>query len=382
MLFFCIEPDIFAKFKVTTTIYAVANLVIFLFFIIKMKSNKYKISNLLYLWIIYRIYLLFMMVINSNYSDLDKWGYLSLMVSNLIFVFEYSIKKNNIYNMLSAGVWLNIIYLLVNLISLYYFSHGIIPSKNLYSNGDGDFYFLGIKIKYTVYIFAAVALTWTYYKKYDKKKEMMLVTILSIWTIFKANISTAIVCMIFLIVIYMVMKKKIISVNLKGIILITILVNVAIIGFNAQNLFSGFIENYLHKSVTLTGRTDIWKGAISVLKSENILILIFGNGIFNDGSFVPFGGTYWPAHNQWLQNIYELGIIGTMGFCFFISFCDKNKENRTNLNKFILCVCATILFGTVTNTFFSNAPIYIPFIILNYIHFFNKETNYEKSIEK
>lgn len=141
---------------------------------------------------------------------------------------------------------------------------------------------------------------------------------------------------------------------------------------------AGFIEDVLHKSVTLTGRTDIWKEAINVLKSENILKLIFGNGIFNDGSFVPFGRTYWPAHNQWLQNLYELGITGTILFGWIIVFCDKEKKNRSSLNKFILCVCATIMFGTITNVFFSNAVIYIPFIILNYIVFFDKENKCER----
>ena len=238
LLFFCIEPNVFTKFKVTAMIYAVANILIFVFFIIKLKSNKYKISNLLYIWIIYRIYLFLMMIVNNNCTDFDKWGYLSLMVSNLIFIFEYSIKKNNIYNMLSAGVWLNIIYLSINLFTLYYFPHGIIPSRDLYSNGDGDFYFLGIKVKYTVYVLGAITLAWTYYKKYNKKSELVCVVILSIWTILKANISTAIVCMIFLIAMYMIIRKKIINIDLKFILWMTIIVNIAIIGFNAQNLFS------------------------------------------------------------------------------------------------------------------------------------------------
>lgn len=373
LFLFTIQPNIFTQYRFTVIIYAIANIGIFTVFTIKLKRKKYKISKLLFFWILYRIYILIMMIINDNIKDIDQWGYLSLMVVNLIFIFENSIKRKETYNMLSAGVWLCIIYLGINLYTLVTFPNGIIPSQDLYSNGDGDFYFLGIKIKYTVYIICAIALAWTLYKKYEKKKTMICVLILSILNIFVANISTAIVCLIFFILIHYLEKRNVIKLNMKKILIITIAINIAVIVFNAQTIFSGFIEKILHKNVTLTGRTYIWKSAIDILKSQNIIKLIFGNGIFNNGNFVPFGEYYWAAHNQWLQNIFELGIIGTVIFCYVICYCDNLKKEKTELNKFMLCLCATVMFGTITNQFFGNAPIYIPFIILNYMNVFEQK---------
>lgn len=373
LFFFTIQPKIFTQYKFTVILYIIANLVIFFALIIKTKKNDYKISKLLYIWVAFRLYIAVIMIINVSFNDFDKWGVISLMVINLIFIIERAIANNETNEMLSAATWLSIVYLSINLITLFYFPNGIIPSKDLYSNGDGDYYFLGIKIKYTVYIISTMTFAFINLFQYKRKKTFIIAIILSIATIFIANISTAIVCLIFFIPLYYLVNKKNYKMNVKWILIITIIVNYLVVVYNIQNLFSGFIENVLNKSVTLTGRADIWKKAIAFLEQEDIFKLVFGNGIRNDGDFVYFGGAYWPAHNQWLQNIYEMGFFGTALFCLFLIKCDKKVKNKTSI--MLICMCATIMLGTITNQFFENAPIYIPFILLNYADNFKGEKN-------
>lgn len=363
-----IEPKIFTQYKITVLIYAIGNMLIFFSYVYKYRNMRIRIPKILFFWGILRIYLLFLMLINKSFIDLDQWGYMSLQVANMIFIIHHSLQSEKKQVLLSAIAWLSILYLGLNAVSLVYVKGGIIPSSNLYENGDNDYYFLGIKVTYTTYIIPAIAVAGLYKIMYKKRLVFIITVALSLFNIFYANISTAKVCLIIFVILFILKSTRFFrKMDMSWIILVTLAINILIVGFDAHMIFADFIQNVLHKNLTLTGRTDIWKNAKTLLMNSGILHLLFGNGIRNGGSFVPFGGTYWPAHNQWLQYVYEYGLLGIVMFLNFLIKLDRFKNKYSIERYFILCICATTLFGTITMQYLDNAHIYIPFIFLYYI---------------
>lgn len=199
----------------------------------------------------------------------------------------------------------------------------------------------------------------------------IMIILLSLFNIFYANISTAKICLVIFILLFLLRKIKLMrKINIGWIILVTIISNILVVGFNAHMIFSSLIQNVLHKSLTLTGRTEIWLNAKIVLVKQGMFYFLFGNGIYNGGAFVPLGDSYWVAHNQWLQYVYEYGIVGIAIFLIFLIMLDRFRKIYSTERYFILCICAITLFGTITMQYLDNAHIYIPFIFLYYIHYY------------
>ena len=139
-----IQPKLFTQYTATVVIYAVGNLAVFFYYFNKVCGNG-RISKYLFAWGCLRLYFLLVMILNGNISDIDQWGYLTLMVCNYIPIVEYCARNGWIKEMLTALAWVCLIFILINAISLLVFPEGIIPSSAMYDNGDGDYYFLGIK---------------------------------------------------------------------------------------------------------------------------------------------------------------------------------------------------------------------------------------------
>ena len=367
--FLVIQPKLFTKYTSTVLIYSIGNVMLFIYLAFIKRRNNFQFNLAILIWVIYRIYLLMIMIMNYHIRDIDQWGYMTIMVINIFLIIENSIKYNKQKEFLSAISSVFVIFLFINAISLLVFKRGIIPSNNIYDNGDGNFYFLGIKVSYTTYVIPALAVTGLYYKLFRKRLIFIICIFLSIFNIFYANISTGKVCLLIIIISIIIQKITYFRFSIFKCLVISILANICVVFLNLQVLFSGFITNFLHKSVTLTGRTAIWNVAKEVLKNNGIIKLFFGNGIFNNGAFVPIGG-YWPPHNQWLQNLYEVGIFGTVFFIFFLIYLDKENKLRCFERAYLVSLCFAILFGTITMQYFDYAHMFIPFILLYYLKYF------------
>ena len=119
------------------------------------------------------------------------------------------------------------------------------------------------------------------------------------------------------------------------------------------------------KNLTLTNRTYIWENAIQQLQNQSIFRTIFGNGIYNDGAFVSAFGHIFPAHNAWLQMLFENGIVGTSLFCIMLcSFDNKKTHANSKFKIFLNSIIFSILITTISSGTFSYSHTYIPFILL------------------
>ena len=268
------QPKIFTQYTITTVIYIFLNLFEIVYFIELFYKNEKKISKPLIIWILYRIYIFLIMAVNDNFGGILQWGYITLMVTNLFFVFEYVKGKEEQKLIYSISV-IGIAFLTINFITLLIFKNGIIEST-FYNSADNAYYFLGIKTQFTTMIFPTITATVFNYgieKNKKSKKILVLAILVSLLNIFYKKISTAIVGIIMLVILLFVEKKIKIKLDYKIYIAIALCIQIAIIFFNIQQHFAFAIVNILHKDITLSSRIYIWKNTKQLLKEQSLIKL-------------------------------------------------------------------------------------------------------------
>lgn len=368
MLFPVFEPKIFTQYTSTTLIFSCLNFVILIGLIMNFFKYNKLISIICILWIIYRLWLLVAMVINNNFSGILQWGYLSLVVLELIFIFE-KYNQQNQKQLLEGIVIITTIFLFINLITLFMFPRGIIESS-FYEVTDGDIYFLGIKTQFTTMIIPGVSAIMLLYNSDKKmyKKKLYLFLILALSNIFIKNISTAIVGLILLLVLFFVQKFTTIKLNAVHVIVLAFIIHILIVFFSAQTLFSTFINGLLHKDVTLSSRSYIWENAKMELMNEEPFKLLFGLGTIENNNYIYYGGGYWQPHNQLLVWLFSSGIFGTIYILFFLYCLLRKRKQFPQKNYYLnLQVCFVILIMSVTEVYFDTAICYVPFLIMYYM---------------
>lgn len=378
------EPKIFTQFSITTLLYIVFNIIeIFMLGIIITSSEKMrKVNWPIIIWGLYRLYILEIMCITQNFGGIMQWGYLSLMVTNLLLVFEYANYRGSIYKLLEAIAILGSTFLFINFITIMEFQRGII-SADLYYMSDGDYYFLGIKTQFTTMMFPTIAAAGALFFNEKNKKNIFLfltAVIVCLMNIFSKQISTPTVGIIIIIIGFglgNVMKTVWKS---TWLFLISLLLQLGIVFFNIQIYFSDFIANVLHKDTTLSARTNIWLSAKKILKEESLFRLIFGNGMNKLNTFVPYAGTYWQPHNQLLVWIHSSGIIGAVVIVLFLIKLTNKKIKNIKVQLFLVMICSVELFLSVTEVYFDVAICFVPYFVMFYIT--KHEQKYDNKIEK
>lgn len=360
------EPNLFTQYSITVYLYSFLNILLCCYFL--MRNIFFDgISRVAFFWIVYRVYMLLMMIINLNLDGLLQWGIQSLMVFNLINVFEYARKKNCMKDLLLLMSILGITLLFANYISLITLDRGFIRSS-YWNNTDSDFYLLGIKTMFTTMMVPTIATSFVYCKLERTKSSkfpMILSIIVSVLNISVKGISTAIVGGVICVILYLLERRTKYIIPHFALVIIAVAVNIAVVFFNFQNVFSFFIQAILHKDVTLTARVSIWNSAKDLFANQEILKTIFGNGYRRE--FVPFQNSLWQPHNQVLSTVYAVGIMGTVVFLIFLIWLAKDNQKNNSVYGMISIICFSVLIMCITEVLLDVAVSYIPFLLLYYV---------------
>lgn len=372
MLIPIFEPKIFTQFNSTTAMYIILNLIelsYFLFTFLLAPGKPRRVHWPFIGWVGCQGYWFVSMLLTGHMGGILQWGYLSIMVANLIFVFECALYDGNVLPLLKGITVLGTAFLYINFITLLIWPNGIIE-PDVYYMADSAQFFLGIKTAFTTMMYPTIASAGTLYlinRDASNRRGLLLAIIACLINIFYKNISTAIVGT--LIIITMLLLRKIIKVKWKFSWLFTgaIIAQIAIVYFDLQSLFSTFIETYLHKDATLSSRVNIWRSAKALISEESIFNLLFGNGSFELHRFVPYGGGTWQPHNQLLVWLYSMGIVGTLIVFIFLIRLGKWKVPQDQVYYFLSIVCSSVVFLSVTEVYFDVAVCFAPFLIIYYI---------------
>lgn len=133
------------------------------------------------------------------------------------------------------------------------------------------------------------------------------------------------------------------------------------------DLLSPFLSNLFNKSETLSGRTEIWKTAIGVVKNN----LLIGIGEYNSNYFIEISGVRGAthAHNQILQVLLNSGVVGFSIYAYFaVKLMGLRKIISNNvIVVYYLIYLFTILLMCVTSLPFDNFFYLSVLIVVNYM---------------
>lgn len=163
--------------------------------------------------------------------------------------------------------------------------------------------------------------------------------------------------------------------NMRNILVIYFLLFIMVVILRVQNMFQIPLETIFHKSVTLTGRTNIWDKVITHLTEHPIL----GMGVEAPEVRLDNIGIY-HAHNTILNILLEGGAMGLASFInIFIQIYNRNKDVKLNE------ISKIIIFGFIVFSIVSLVEVYqdsqmlVIFIILAYyISEISRSYNYRK----
>ncbi len=359
-LIFAFEPKIFVKYALLNYIFIVGIVVVFLINIYIYFKTDTKISGVFVAIIIYR--LSFGITTFISRGDIEVWGYISIVLMSLYMTIDLFAHRN--LKMLLNGL-INVltVILTLNLISGILFPDGI----------KDELFFIGIRTRFTEVVLVDIVLTLTYDKLYLKSigKKSCFIIFLSIFTVLMFWIATAVIGLsCFLLICLFYKKIKFNKTTFIHWIVFTFILEILIVHVRVLDNLDWLLVDILHKTTSLSGRTGIWDNAFPIIFENPI----FGHGMVDNGNFVPWVWGegeigLWQAHNQWLQLLYDGGLICVISFVAIIVVCYKkiNQNKKSVIRSQFLIFGIIVFYIMMIVEIFSYTPYFfvLPFVMAN-----------------
>ncbi len=354
---FMFEPKLLVKYDIVNYIYIAGALISFLYMLSIYIVKRIQLSKMMIFLILFRLSFMFQTFLNNG--DIEMWGYMSIITATMCMVIEYYSKKSP-RELLQAIVNVLILILSLNCIISILYPDGLI----------NEIYFIGIRTRFTDVVFVTIALT-ILLDKIDNKvisARSIISLALCLFHIFNFWIATAIIGIVVAAICYFIIHKKHIIIDLRMVALISIIITLLLLLTNIMDGFSWFIEKYLGKSVTMSGRTVLWTLSKDYIESSPI----FGHGTPVNGNFILsyYKGNYIlrQAHNQWLQIMYEGGIVSSAFFVGMIYLVNAPlKKNISCTGEFKVVYIAIIAFLIMMlSEIFSHTPYFYVLLFVGY----------------
>lgn len=261
---------------------------------------------------------------------------------------------------------------------------------NLYNSTTT--YFIGMDNRFILYIIPCL-LCYAYLEYLSNKRyirDLVFVYLIGVISLYITWSVASLLIMLLIGALYILLKSKkllIQKMNMKYLLILIILANYLIVVLKIQNVFSDFVINTLHKSITLSYRTILWDSGINLIKS-NIIHTFFGLGYFNPSNLIPIyidGTGVNHLHNLLVDVTFNAGVIGCITYVYSLLLISKNinKIISSHLKVITILLFLGLLLYLIFDSF-ELYPIYYFSLFLFYYSGYieeNKEVKtYEKSI--
>lgn len=311
---------------------------ILFFTICILSKNKSKFYILLCIYCLWAFFVAPLIKSNTPPSNFYLFSILGI-VSFFNVGFRTNLKK-----FLDAICSTFTIMIILNYITLLIYPNGLTFS----AEGAGIFLF-GLRTSFSLVIIPGILFNLlydNYIKKRTYSARTVFCLIFSILALLNKWVVTGLLELIIVIALYLYlylykfnMKKKL---NV-AILLFILFFNFFMTFFNSSIGFVQDVANVMHKDITFSGRTYIWKTSVNKLNQSPI----FGYG---SNIFVDIYGTLKPAHNHWLNIGLESGYVGLiiMLTAYVISIIQLKSLVNKDYYNLIFIVCLSILVGCIS----------------------------------
>lgn len=149
--------------------------------------------------------------------------------------------------------------------------------------------------------------------------------------------------------------------------------DIGIVFFNIQYHLQGFLNHFLHRTASLTGRVQLW----AIVKERISEAPILGYGVLRSGNngLTVYSPAYVHAHNGWLDVMHTGGIVSLITYIGILLLATKAVyKHRTEKIAQLAFACLVIhLIYSITNIFISSYTILILMIIFNLDRFITQK---------
>jgi len=353
--------EIFLRWNVVNTI------ILFLIFLMRKKLKRS------YSWSIISFWLLFLIcsLITSNdlMKSINTWIGTAAPIINFMLlsniIFKYNSK--NYINLVSKYLFF---LLSLNLILLIIFSHGVVSLQHVFTDGRASDSFKRVNFMATdntTIQFLIVTILFSELRYYFCKVNSLFrkltwiisgLTAVIIWS------GTGIVgYLVFLLssAIFVFPRGEKLKFSINSVYLFGIISFFIIVVFRLQSLFSFFIVGVLGKDVSLSNRIYIWDIAYSKILQRPLL----GWGNNSKGWIIEYNWYNYYAHNLVLDILIQGGIITMLGMYFILnhSRVSLSRQRDKYLESLLSCCILSIFTMNITESQFTSAYFYIPFIL-------------------
>lgn len=289
------------KLHIIDTLFDIARIVSFAIIIV-LYLNGRKLSRMLVCIILYQFALLFSTAMNDG-------NYWKLAVScgtviSFCMITELAVKKNSrLYFKTVLDIYIPLS--VINLLTVLIFPGGI-AKDDYYGN---IYYLLGSRNGFPPLLIPLLIYAFVYSSISGRKitgkvfffTAVVSATILITWS--ATGVAGLVLFLLFVLFVYG--KKSAMLFDSLNLAVIYIAAFFGIIVFRLQSAFSFIIEDLLHKSISFTGRTDIWDIAIMLIKRSPVI----GYGVYEGHGLIFIRGQYYYAHNAVLEVLLQGGVL-------------------------------------------------------------------------
>lgn len=347
-----LEPAYFSTIVVVDKVFEMFKIVVTIFTIYAYIKANLNFQFYILLPFIYESSVFFSTCINSaNYkSAILEMAY----VINFCLLTQLMINKNvKLY--IKAIYYVLEIYSYINLLSCFVYPNG------LYINGNGfPCFFLGYRNTAYQYIFPMVVFSTINSIMQCGKLKLRVFIDISCYMIFSIRTNTVTGCILG--ITYLVglcLNKLFIHIKVRWVFLTGLFLSFLVVIVKVQNLFAHFLITRLRRNITFSGRTILWDKLLRFINEKPIL----GWGIVD---MPQLTNIYWAgqAHNQFLQILFQCGVLGLALFVFMLMVIsvkfDKSKNNQ--YKKIFIISMITYMLSFLTEGYV--LPIFYSILIL------------------
>ena len=370
--------NFFARAELTTALEFI-RIVIFFAFILKNGLKKSDFSILICVFLIYQLSYLVPAIVYGNITL--RIFYLWIKNTTITFAYMLIVQR---YLMMDYQRTIKALYYGFALVLV---AHSILGITT-------DILLIGIRTRFTDFYIPAITLLAVSIVGGMKSFSILdlIFCIITAFFIFDQAISTSLMILIIFVAVILIGKNRFIMSNLEKIfqypvmVLSALILNVSILVFRIQNIFAYVIENILHESLSMTGRTTIWDQTFAALYTHNIFL---GAGIQPEGSKDIHFHLYnvWDdnlltdrqAHNQLLSVFFFNGVIGLIAYIAMIFIAGTKLKSLSNRSVAFFYVLGIFLICLSMITELSaDGAVFLGFLLcIYYSYLLNNEEDVE-----
>lgn len=371
--FALLKPSLFDLNSYVTLACRIFAVFVFAWVVYGYARDKTRLSSPLVFFVAFRVSMLIPTLLNDG--DVLNWGYTTVSQVALFGLIEREMRFDRRRAVDCLGV-LRVLLLAYLVINCFMVFSDVGTVQRAMADGEiTKWYLLGIRTRVTDCLFPALMISMVLDACRGKRIGVVTLFVLAIGLaqIVYLEVATAMVGLVVLAVGFVAMRfsknvRRLFSV--RNILMFGMVFTTLIVVFRVQNGFSDLLGSLLGKSVTLTGRTEVWDIAFGIIAASPF----FGYGV-NDGvgAFVPWRGMYWQSHNQWVQLLYDGGIVAVGLFVVFVLSCghsiDRGRvSDRVASPMKAVLLAFMVMMASEIYTYNMGLFFLIPFVMAEILH--------------